>query len=186
MLLNWWRALGVEAFGGAFDRGTITSERGADRRLEWIEGSCLRLTRAWRKTSATERHVGEEAICGCYFLGDAQPLHHITSPSLSDASRWKSTWVSPSVSRARNHSSGVFVLLNPDDNQGGPPCIPFLSGSRQFYFFTTIIGKHGTKPKGVCCRCGTPSRGNGRRGEALARGLTSALGLKVTGPRRRP
>jgi hypothetical protein len=48
--------------------------------------------------------------------------------------------------------------LKPDDYQGGPPCIPFLLGSRQLYFFATITGKHGTKPEGVCCRFKTPSR----------------------------
>jgi len=36
-------------------------------------------------------------------------------PRESETSRWKSIWAAPSVSRARNFSSGLFVLLNPDD-----------------------------------------------------------------------
>ena len=48
--------------------------------------------------------------------------------------------------------------MNLDDYHGGLPCIPFLLGSRQSYFLTTITGKHGAKAEGVGCRYGTPSK----------------------------
>src|SRR5918995_5669065 len=38
------------------------------------------------------------------------------------------------------------------------PAHPVDLHFRQFNFFTAIIGEHGTKPEGVCCRYRTPSR----------------------------